>query len=290
MKYIDRKGNIMIEDSGQDKLLYWMYNNRIGRAILKVLIKPGISKMAGWILNQKCSAVLIPPFIRKNNIDMGMYVEKEYTSYNDFFTRQIRKEYRPLAAEKNAFISPCDGKLSIYPVEEGRKFKIKNTEYTLESLLRSKDLAKKYQGGSVWIFRLTVDNYHRFCYVDDGRKSRNYHIPGVFHTVNPAANEVCPIYKENTREYSLLKSEHFKTVLMMEVGALMVGRIVNYQEEGQVVRGREKGTFEFGGSTVILITQKNAVAADEDILQNTQKGYETIVKMGEQIGMAGSRE
>lgn len=284
MKYIDRNGNITIEDSGQDKLLYWMYNSPIGRKLLKILIKPGISKAAGWLLNQRCSKILIQTFIRKNHIDMSLYEEKDYESYNDFFIRQIRKECRPIEGDENTLISPCDGKLSVYPVEEDSRFKIKNTEYTLESLLRSKRLAKKYQGGYVCVFRLTVDDYHRFCYVDNGRKSKNYRIPGVFHTVNPAANDVCPIYKENTREFSLLKSEHFKTVLMMEVGALMVGRIVNYQEEAYVSRGMEKGTFEFGGSTVILMLQKNAVKLEKDILQNTQNGYETIVKMGEQIG------
>lgn len=284
MKYIDRDGNITIEDSRQDRLLYRMYNSAIGRKILKILIKPGVSRAAGWLLNRQCSKILIQPFIRKNHIDMSLYEEKDYKSYNDFFIRQIRKKYRPIAQDRNALISPCDGKLSVYSIEEDSRFKIKNTEYTLESLLRSKKLAKKYQGGYVCVFRLTVDDYHRFCYVDNGRKSKNYRIPGVFHTVNPAANDVCPIYKENTREFSLLKSEHFKTVLMMEVGALMVGRIVNHQEETYVIRGMEKGTFEFGGSTVILILQKNAVKLEEDILQNTQKGYETIVKMGEKIG------
>lgn len=286
MRYINREGNVTQEDSGQDKLLYWMYNSFLGKKLLRILIQPVISRAAGWLLNQKCSKIFIQPFIEKNHIDMSLYEEKEYASYNEFFTRQIRKEYRPIEMDKNAFISPCDGKLSVYPIEEDSRFNIKNTEYTMESLLRSKKLAKRYQGGVVCVFRLTVDDYHRFCYVDNGRKSKNYHIPGVFHTVNPAANDVYPIYKENTREFSLLKSEHFKTILIMEVGALLVGRIVNHQEEGYVTRGREKGTFEFGGSTVILVLEKDAVEIEESIIKNTENKYETIVKMGEKIGTA----
>lgn len=284
MRYIDREGNITTEDSGQDKLLQWMYNSSVGRSILRFLIKPTISKTAGWLLDKRWSKVFISPFIQKNHIDMSVYEEKEYTSYNDFFSRQIRKECRPIAEGENVLISPCDGKLSVYPVEENQHFMIKNTAYTLESLLRSKKLAEKYQGGTICVFRLTVDDYHRYCYVDDGRKSANHHISGVFHTVNPAANDVYPIYKENTREFSLLQSKHFKTVLMMEVGALMVGRIVNHQEEAEVKRGEEKGMFEFGGSTVILLLQKDAVAIEQQILENTKNGYETIVKMGEEIG------
>lgn len=284
MRYIDREGNITIEDSGQDKLLRWMYDSSLGRNILRFLTKPTISKAAGRLLDKKWSKVFISPFIQKNEIDMSIYEERNYNSYNDFFTRQIRKECRPIAEGENVLISPCDGKLSVYPIEENQHFMIKNTAYTLESLLRSKKLAKKYEGGTICVFRLTVDDYHRYCYVDDGRKSANHHIPGVFHTVNPAANDVYPIYKENTREFSLLQSKHFKTILMMEVGALMVGRIVNHQEEAEVRRGEEKGMFEFGGSTVILIFQKNAVEIEKAILENTKNGYETIVKMGEEIG------
>lgn len=284
MRYIDREGNITIEDSGQDKLLRWMYDSSLGRNILRFLTKPTISKAAGRLLDKKWSKVFISPFIQKNEIDMSIYEERNYNSYNDFFTRQIRKECRPIAEGENVLISPCDGKLSVYPIEENQHFMIKNTAYTLESLLRSKKLAKKYEGGTICVFRLTVDDYHRYCYVDDGRKSANHHIPGVFHTVNPAANDVYPIYKENTREFSLLQSKHFKTILMMEVGALMVGRIVNHQEEAEVRRCEEKGMFEFGGSTVILIFQKNAVEIEKAILENTKNGYETIVKMGEEIG------
>lgn len=83
-----------------------------------------------------------------------------------------------------------------------------------------------------------------------------YRIPGVFHTVNPLAGEIYPIYKENTREFSVLKSQHFGNILMMEVGALMVGRICNEKENCPVHRGEEKGKFEFGGSTVICAWKK----------------------------------
>ena len=134
------------------------------------------------------------------------------------------------------------------------------------------------------VVRLTVDDYHRYCYVDDGEKSEQVRIRGVLHTVNPAANDAYPIYKMNAREYCLLRTEHFGTVLMMEVGALMVGRIRNYHQKCRVKRGQEKGRFEFGGSTVVLLLEPGKVEPDRDLLVNSRKGYETIVKMGEQIG------
>uniref|UniRef100_UPI00163D6409 phosphatidylserine decarboxylase n=1 Tax=Klebsiella pneumoniae TaxID=573 RepID=UPI00163D6409 len=93
-------------------------------------------------------------------------------------------------------------------------------------LLRDEKLAADYANGYILIFRLTVDDYHRYCYVADGKKEETVSIPGVLHTVNPVANDYFPIYKENGREYSILHSEVFGDIVMLEVGALLVGKIV----------------------------------------------------------------
>ena len=69
----------------------------------------------------------------------------------------------------------------------------------------------------------------------------------------------------------------------MEVGALLVGRICNYHQERTVIRGMEKGKFEFGGSTIILLLQKDRAVIRKDLLENTAKNRETQVKMGECI-------
>ena len=174
--------------------------------------------------------------------------------------------------------------MSVYPVDEKARLHIKQTEYTIEELLRNPSLGKRYQGGYVWVLRLCVQDYHRYIYPDNAAESGRIRIPGILHTVNPVANDAYPIYKENSREYSLLKTENFRTVLMMEVGALFVGRIENRPRKVSVKRGDEKGNFAFGGSTIVLITEKNAVKPDEDILNNSREGIETRVFMGEKIG------
>ena len=70
-----------------------------------------------------------------------------------------------------------------------------------------------------------------------GRRSHERTINGVFHTVQPIALEHCPVYKENTRKYCIIKTNEFGTILMMEVGAMMVGRITNHEAEpGYVTR------------------------------------------------------
>ena len=137
----------------------------------------------------------------------------------------------------------------------------------------------------LWIYRLCVDDYHRYIYPVDAKKSRNVRIPGIFHTVNPIANDYYPIYKENTREYCLLKTEGFDTLLMMEVGALLVGKIEN-RTQGQAIvhRGEEKGNFAFGGSTIIVLTREGTVLPEMRFVEHTRKGIETKVKMGERVG------
>ncbi|WP_195978339.1 phosphatidylserine decarboxylase [Blautia luti] len=291
MKYIDRKGNVTVEENEQDKFLRHLYNDRGGRLCLRVLVQPFVSKMAGVFLNTGLSARFVPGFVEKNRIDLGVYEKQKFSSWNDFFTRRIREGERPIDERKNILVSPCDGKLSVYRIGEGSRFFIKDTEYTVEQLLRNKKLADRYLGGYAMVFRLTVDDYHHYCYVADGEKSVNVTLPGVYHTVNPAANEVFPIYRENAREYTLLKTKEFGTILMMEVGAMMVGKITNlWRGTCGVKKGQEKGRFEFGGSTIILLLQHGKVRLDHDLLENTEEGYETIVKMGERIGETRKRQ
>lgn len=275
-----------MENNSQEKCLKWLYETKTGRRVLKILIKPWVSKTVGRLLNARISKIAIKPFIKKNHIDMSQYERVKYDSYNDFFMRKIKKECRPIDMNRTHFIAPCDSKLSVYKIREDSRFCIKNTQYSMQSLFRNQTIADYYQNGYLLVFRLTVDDYHRYCYVDDGETSKNYKIPGVFHTVNPLANDVYSIYKENTREFSILKSKHFGKIAMMEVGALLVGKIVNYQEQGRVKRGQEKGRFEFGGSTVILCVKENVVKIDERILENSINNIETVVKIGEKIGIA----
>ena len=253
---------------------------------MKPLVSPVVSEVMGKILDSRVSALAVGPFVRSNGINMKEYLGAPYRSYNDFFIRRIRPGARTIEKNPKVFISPCDSRLSVYAIDDTCRVKIKHTPYTLKSLLRNQKLAERYQGGFLWVFRLCVDDYHRYIYVDNGQESGHVKIPGVFHTVNPVANDVYPIYKENTREYSLLRSENFGTLLQMEVGALMVGKIQNHYEHIKAVRGFEKGNFAFGGSTIILISQKNKIIPDEDILLNSQKGIETRVHLGEKIGVS----
>lgn len=285
MDYIDLQGKKVSNITNQDKLLSFLYTNIFGRMLLKPLIQPQVSKLAGRYLSSAHSKWLISKFIERNEINMDIYEECDYSSFNDFFTRKIKPDCRPVPEDLDVLISPCDCLATVYPIQENTTFSIKNTEYTLRSLLRSPRLAKRFRGGYAYILRLTVEDYHRYLYSVSGKQSKNYHIDGTFHTVNPIANDYLPIYKENTREYTVIHSKEFGDVLQMEVGALLVGKISNHKQSTVVTRGEEKGFFEYGGSTIVVLTQKGRVTPRSDLLTNSKNGYETKVLQAHPIGI-----
>lgn len=173
-----------------------------------------------------------------------------------------------------------------YPIDLRTKIYIKHSVYTVVSMLQNYELAAEYVGGYCIVLRLSVDNYHRYCYVDAGVKGRNHPISGVLHTVNPAVLDHVKIYKENARSYCVIDTKNFGKIVQMEVGAMCVGRIKNYHHKTMVRRGQEKGRFEYGGSTIVLLIRRDYVAIDNDILRNSANGVETKVKLGERIGKA----
>ena len=261
----------------------FLYHTVPGRAILQVLIRPGVSKAAGAFLDTAFSRHLVKPFVKATGLDLTDYPERHYISFNDFFTRTVKDGRRPVDTNPETLVAPCDGKLTAYPITAEGLFDIKHSVYSVADLLRDEGLAKEFEGGFCLIFRLTPDDFHRYSFMDDGHILESRALPGVLHTVRPIAFRRYPVFSENAREFTLLETSNFGKIIQMEVGALFVGRIVNHPLTS-FRRGQEKGKFEFGGSTVILLLQKGAAEIDEELLENTRSGFESLVRLGQPIG------
>ena len=275
---------ILDEDKASIKFLY---NTVFGRILLKVVIKTTVSKLAGFILGSPASRVFIKGFIAKNGIKMDAYRSVKYKSFDDFFTREINEGYRPFPADVSTLVSPCDGKLTAYSITHDSIFRIKHSLYSLKDILQDKSLADKYYDGTCLVFRLSPDDYHRYCFIDDAEILKRKYIKGVLHTVRPIAYQNHSVFCQNSREYTVMQTKNFGKVVQIEVGALFVGRITNHKKSSTVLRGEEKGMFQFGGSTIILLFTKDAAAVDDKIMENTALNRETIVRMGEIIGKRG---
>lgn len=264
-----------------EKFQKFLYNNPFGRLILGILIRPPVTKLGGLVLSSGFSARFVSRFIKNNNIDMSDYESRTYASFNDFFTRKILPGKRNITPDSTTLISPADSALSVYDICENSNFRIKNSVYTVSDLIGED--GSEFTGGKCLVFRLAVHNYHRYCYIDNGHKSKNRYIKGVFHTVMPISADH-RVFAKNSREVSTLYTENFGKVIQVEVGALMVGKISNLHQEYSFSKGEEKGMFEFGGSTIVLIFEKDKIKLSENITKNSEKGIETDVLYGQSIG------
>ena len=265
--------------------LTFLYKTVCGRLFLKLLSTRAVSKLSGVFLDSRLSSFLINSFARKNNIVMDDYELEGIKSFNEFFRRKIKAGKRVFDTEPEHLCAPCDGLLSVWNIQKDTVIPVKQSAYTVERLLRDTQLASEYEDGLCLVFRLCVNHYHRYAYVDSGKKGANIFIPGVLHTVRPIALETLPVFTENCREYTVIENPVFGKLIQMEVGAMLVGRIVNLEGEGTAVRGKEKGFFEYGGSTIIVLLKKDSAKIKDEILSNSIAGIETPVIMGEQIGV-----
>ncbi|MDR2970506.1 MAG: phosphatidylserine decarboxylase [Bacteroidales bacterium] len=262
----------------------FLYNTLPGRVLLNLLVRPVVSKFAGLVLGSPPTRFLISGFIKRNDIVMEEYKSVKYKSFNDFFIREIKRERRPFSVNAFDLAAPCDGKLTAYPIMPDSTFRIKNSTYTIESLLQDKKLAAEFMNGVCLIFRLSPNDYHRYAYIDDGESIHRKKIKGVLHTVRAISQKRYKVFAQNSREYEVMQTEHFGKVIQIEIGALFVGRINNHKMKHTFKRGDEKGMFEFGGSTIVMLFQNNKMTLDKNIYTNTLHDKETIVRMGCKIG------
>ena len=257
-----------------NKGLKFLYNTLLGRLILKIATTKVVANIYAKYMNSKLSIKKINKFIKENNINIDEYEEVKYNSFNDFFIRKIKKDKRTI---QDNVISVCDSKLSIYKIDDNSKFEIKNSIYTVEELIGEK---RDYK--YALIFRLCVDDYHHYVFPDDGRVVSSNYINGKLHTVQPIALKKYKVFHENSREVTFLDCKNLGDVCYVEVGAMMIGKIVN-EPVKEFKKGDEKGHFEFGGSTIILLINKD-IEFDNKIIEHTNKDIETIVKLGDTIG------
>ncbi len=272
-----------VKPSDNGRFLKFLYGTLPGRILLKPLVSVGVSRFVGAFMNTALSVPLIKPFIRSKNIDMAEYEPCKYRSFNDFFTRRIKPECRPLNSDESVLISPADGFLSAYRIEKNSVIPAKQSRYTIENLLNSAEDAKQFYGGVCLVFRLCADNYHRYCFVDNAEPIKSSFVKGKLHTVRSIALQNAPVFTENCREITLMKTEHFGTIAQIEVGAMLVGKIDNLPFKSRVRRGDEKGKFLYGGSTVILLLKSGTAEFDNLLFEYTQKGFEFPILQGEAI-------
>ena len=289
IKYIDRTtGEVKTEKIEGEGWMRWLYYNPVGELTLQALVKRKfVSEVYGSMMDKPSSAEKIPGFVEKYNIDMSIAKKNTFSSFNDFFTRKLKPGARPVDPDSSVVVSPADGKLLVYDNISNSDFFVKGNRFNLSGFLNSSSLAEKYKDGILMIVRLAPPDYHRYHFPIEGRLSAPVKVDGDYFSVSPLAlRKMVEIFSENKREYVVISSQTFGDVIMAEVGATMVGSIIQTYKSNDIKKGDEKGYFKFGGSTVILLFEKDKITIDEDLLKNSTNNLETTIKIGERIAIS----
>lgn len=287
IKYVERStGVVKVEKVAGEGWLAWLYNNPLGKLSLQALVKRKVvSEWYGNKMDSPKSASKISGFVNDYNIDLSIAQKQDFKSFNDFFYRKLKEDARPINMDSNVVVSPADGKVLVYTNIDKQDFIVKGYRFDLREYLQNEELAEKYAGGSLLIFRLCPTDYHRYHFPLSATVGKQVSIDGYYYSVNPIAiKKKVELFCMNKRTYTELQTANFGDIIYSEVGATMVGSIIQTYTGNLVNKSDEKGYFKFGGSTVILIFEKDRLRIDSDLIDNTKHQLETEVKMGEGIG------
>ncbi|RKP25234.1 phosphatidylserine decarboxylase-domain-containing protein [Syncephalis pseudoplumigaleata] len=304
----------MIDQTGEKRYEAMPLYVRIGLNLLYVghlkerLLETGIldkileheTIRQGRYFDSPKSVKQIPSFIKTYNIPTDEMLTPDIASFgtfNEFFYRRLKPDARPIARPLDE--ASCqrahhlDCRLIVFPtVDEATKFWIKGRHFTLGNLLQDDELAQRFAGASLAIFRLAPQDYHRFHAPITARCTGCRSIPGKYYTVNPlAVNTSIDVLTENARAVLTFTTPY--DFILVPVGAMLVGsiRLTGGQPGVQTQKGDELGYFAFGGSTVVAVFPPGgSMRFDEDLLRNSASGLETLVRMGESIGVLASDE
>ncbi len=259
-------------------------NRLISKVLLFLFVKfPLLSILGGFWQKSRASKRKIAPFIQKFGVDRSEFLKEDFSSFNDFFIRKLKPEARPIDRDPKVLITPADGRYLTY--SQFTEFAIKGKTFSLLEFTQNQEYASRYADGSMAIIRLCPSDYHHFHFPYDGLPSKPRLINGFFDSVSPLAlQRKIRILCENKRMITEFETDRFGTILIVEIGAIGVGAIrQTFTPESFVKKGAEKGYFEFGGSCIVLLFEKNRVEFDPIFLQSTKKGLETRSNFGQSL-------
>jgi phosphatidylserine decarboxylase len=286
-----------------ERWLRWVYETSLGRVALWLLVRRSIfSTYYGWRMNWRYSAAKVLPFIVDYNLDVDEFAKSAfaYRTFNEFFTRALKPEARPIAPGDAVAVFPADGRHLIFPdVEAAEGFYVKGARFTLAELLgedrlpeEKRELSRLLAGGSMVISRLAPVDYHRFHFPVAGEPREPRLIHGTLASVHPIALRHWVRYLvENRRMVTVVDATPFGSIVMIEIGATMVGRIRQFFIPGRpVAKGAEKGLVGFGGSCVITLFAAGRIVFDADLVARSRTFCETYARMGERMGVVPGAE
>lgn len=251
--------------------------------------KQALTVLAGKLAGAQAGSLttsVIRWFVGRYGVNMAEAANPDiasYASFNDFFTRPLKADARPLADAD--FLCPVDGAISQFgPIERDQIFQAKGHQYSTTALVGGdRELAARFENGHFATLYLSPRDYHRIHMPCDGRLTRMIYVPGALFSVNPTTARGVPgLFARNERVVCVFESAHGPFVLTL-VGATIVGSmatvwhgVVNPPRPGVVrewrydgetavnlKKGDEMGRFLLG-STVVMLFPKQTLRFNPD--------------------------
>jgi len=273
-----------------------MYATTSGRFVVEHQAKKmlhHLSKVQGEKYDAPESKKGIHEFIHFHHLNVEEMLESpdSFKTFNEFFYRKLKPTARKITEPNNNKLAVCgaDSRANVFiTVDEATKLWIKGHKFSLGALLQDHEMAKDYQNGSVVIWRLAPQDYHRFHSPVTGTLKSMAPFDGTYYTVNPIAiNANVDVYTENKRVRCVISTPDFGDIIYIAIGATMVGSVNFTKKVGESFKkGDELGYFAFGGSTVIVLFKNGTISFEEDLVVNSAKPIETLVKLGQPLGRA----
>lgn len=289
IRYRDRRTGRTITEPQSYAFFQRVFQSSIVLGLFHLLLNNSVfCRLYGWFQARHGSRRKIPRFVRDYGIDMEEieYPLDRYPTFNAFFTRRLKPEARPFEPEPDALSCPADGKVLVYQqLIDGARIPVKGASVPLQRLLDSEEDALPYLHGSALVVRLAPYDYHRFHFPDSGTAAPARVTRGRYYIVNPLGLARVPgVFWRNKRAITRFDSDGFGRIAYLEIGGFTVGSIVETYTPGPVDRGQEKGYFQFGGSTLVLLFEPGRVVFDDDLMEDSGRGIEVHVQAGARIG------
>jgi len=263
---------------------------------------------AGREMDQPASADRIDAFVADYHVDVSELDRHphEFSTVNELFSRPLRAGARPVADPDDpaVAVSPTDGRLTCVDGVGPAHLLVKGRHRSVAALLgittagamgpgpgrvRAFHEAARVHGFSAAVCRLAPGDYHRFHWPVDGewRPDEVLDLAGEYHSVAPVCiGGPVDVLGRNRRAVVMVGSEVFGEVAIVVVGAVKVAGIELTAEPGIVSKGDEMGRFRYGGSTVVVVFRRGAIAFDPELVRNSSRGVETLVRVASVLGRA----
>ncbi|MDN3399535.1 archaetidylserine decarboxylase [Psychrobacter sp. APC 3426] len=263
-----------------------------------------LSKVAGRLAASRHPYVkrtFIRSFAKAYNVSLDEYERQSlnaYESFNDFFTRELKEDARPIDATGHGIVSPADGIISqLGQIDDHKLLQAKGRYYDVGQLLADSEDGSYFADGSFATVYLAPSNYHRVHMPFSGTLTKTRYVPGTLFSVNnTTAANVPDLFARNERLVCLFDTAYGKAAVVM-VGAMIVagietvatGKITRTEDiqeadhDMKLEKGDELGRF-YLGSTAIVVLPKGAEAAWQDSMQAN-----SVVQMGQLLGVTNPK-